>query len=159
TNGVIPVLTYVLTVTELGEADLSDDISNVVSRIGYEWIASLVDRVNPQDHPRPSPLTSFIEDFVGIAQPGQPSWKAATGQEHAPSIPQRLLDRIGPGINDLHEFLATEIKPFLLAELVRAADDRDTPDPARAGADGVAAAERLLEIYGPRLRLTRMREH
>jgi hypothetical protein len=153
-----PVFTYVLASCELSTAlESHDPIGRLSDRLGLEWVASLVDRL--QDN-RPSRLTTFFRDEAGIGSPGQPSWNASTGQPYADRIPDEIAaDFLANSLPRLHEF-AIYLAP-LTAELAVAADLREPPNLARVnypgGESGFQAAEGLLETYAPKLRYTALR--
>jgi hypothetical protein len=153
-----PVFTYALLTTELGQAQLARGLPDeAVSRIGYEWLASLADRLRGQQ--AKSRLTLFLQQEVGIARPGQDSSKAAFGQPRATRLPApHLKDFTTAELPRIREFVDFDLGPFL-PELVRAADERRRPDPhaiEHPDGDAVAAALRLLNIYGPKLDPTPM---
>ena len=148
------VFTYLLLTTELAEADLTPHglPTEAVSRIGYEWLASLADvwGDRPASGPPVSALTTFLKNEVGIEMPGQYSNKAVLGQPHATSIPaHELAVFIVTELPRIRDFVDSEIHPFL-PELSRAATERRGPDPdavEHPEGNGLAAAQRLLEVY------------
>jgi hypothetical protein len=153
--GLQPVFTYALLATELGETDLSKGLPpDAVSRVGYEWLASLADRLRG-DWPRTkSAMTAFLQDEVGIAKPGQDSNKALLGGQHGTILPADQLEAFTETeLPRIREFVDLELRPFL-PELNRAADNRHPPDPGSVvhpEGDGLAAALRLMTVYGPQL--------
>ncbi len=152
-TGLQPVFTYALLAVELSHADLAQSLPcEAVSRIGYEWLASLADRLRGDQ--AESDLTAFLRQEAGIAKPGQDSHKAALGQPHPASLPAEEVEAFtATELPRIREFINLDIGPFM-PELTRAADERRRPDPhlvEHPDGDGVAAARRLLSIYGPRL--------
>jgi hypothetical protein len=157
--GLQPVFTYALLSTELAQANLAHGLPpEAVSRIGIEWLASLADQV--RGGKSKSALTTFLEEQVGIAHPGQDSNKAVIGGPHATSIPAKELEAfIATELPRIRHFVDFELRPFL-PELAQAADERRRPDAGsvqHAERNGLAAARRLLTIYGPRHRPVPMR--
>jgi hypothetical protein len=149
-----------LLTTELAEADLTPHglPAEAVSRIGYEWLASLADRLRGGQ--TESGLTTFLREEVGIEQPGQDSNKAVVGDPHATSIPaDELAVFIVTELPRIRDFVEVEIHPFL-PELSRAADERRRLDPnavKHTEGNGLAAAQRLLSVYRPSFDPVRMR--
>jgi hypothetical protein len=137
---------------ELAKSDLADKITpEAVSRIGYEWLASLADRYRADK--KESDLTAFLRQKIGIAAPGQDSNRAVLGLPHATSIPTDTLDTFAASeLPHIRDFVDHEIRPFML-ELSQAADERRRPDPEAVEheeGNGLEAALRLLRIYEPK---------
>ena len=149
-----PVFTYGLLSVELASAVLSD-LPAASSRIGYEWLASLADRLR-QNYPdegldSDSPLTTFIKREVGIARPGQESGLPWIDEQPATVVPREILDAFAEqDVPRLQGFVRLELQP--LVEPLSAVAKLTRPDPVEVRTflgDGLAAARHLLSVYGP----------
>lgn len=154
------VHTYGLLSLEIAEADLSTGFPDrLVSRVGYEWLASLYERLR-EEHPRRSKLTQFVRDEVGIARPGDPSAKAIVGLPHARALHAELVATfVEEALGPIRELVDLEIHP-LTFELFAAAEDRRRPDAEISAGPldhAFESAKRLQEIYSPRLELLGLR--
>jgi hypothetical protein len=127
-------------------------LEDLGSTIGFEWLASVADRLRLEDGKRnPSRLTRWMNTRLELKVPGQPSPQGLFGEtDYATHLPRRELDAFkreeGPRLETVRGWLNVEYIPHLRKTAARK---------GRLSISNLDHAERFLSVHEPRLSPTR----